>query len=69
MRETIEDYKSFADENAELTTNELLNALNNKFEATFYHHKGGIWLDCSDKGCKNLLIFQIKMLTENSNAL
>ena len=59
-RETIEDYKSFADENAELTTNELLNGLNNKFEATFYHHKGCIWLDCSDKGCKNLLIFQKK---------
>ena len=56
MRETIEDYKFFADENAELTTNELLNALNNKFEATFYHHKGGIYVDMSDKGCKNLLI-------------
>ena len=60
MRETIEDYKSFADENAELTTNELLNALNNEFDATFYIHKGGIWLDCSDKGCKNLLIFSKK---------
>ena len=58
MRETIEDYKSFADENAELTTNKLLNVLNSKFEATFYHHKGAIWLDCSDKSCKNLLIFQ-----------
>ena len=60
MRETIEDYKFFADENAELTTNELLNALNNKFEATFYHHKGGIYVDMSDKGCKNLLIYQKK---------
>ena len=60
MRETIEDYKFFADENAELTTNELLNALNNKIETTFYHHKGGIGLDCSDKGCKNLLIYQKK---------
>ena len=60
MRETIEDYKFFADENAELTTNELLNALNNKFEATFYIHKGGIYVDMSDKGCKNLLIYQKK---------
>lgn len=59
-RETIEDYKEFAVENQNLSTKELVMLMNNKFEATFYHHKGGIWLDCSDKGCKNLLIFQKK---------
>ena len=63
-RETIEDYKEFAVKNENLSTKELVMLMNNEFDATFYIHKGGIYVDMSDKGCKNLLVYQKKMLID-----
>ena len=57
-KETVENYKDFAERNRDLSTKEMLAKLNSEFDATFYIHKGGIYVDMSDKGCKNLLIYQ-----------
>lgn len=57
-RATVDDIKDVAHEyfNNGYTKKEIVELLNNMYDEIFYLHKDNVWIDCSDRGCKNILI-------------
>ena len=67
----FEDYvecaESLNSENPEISLEDICKCLNETYDdESFYIHKQEIYLDCSDKGCLNKLVFWKNYVDNNS---